>query len=125
MISPSTFLRAAIYRCESAAATPEQRAPFSRLLQDARAFEMTDSAAEVVARLPLYQAPLDTVRTLVAELMVSARRSGQFLMVPGGAAGPQPNYPVQLREAAEHTALAFALLTPLFAYLARANGAAG
>jgi hypothetical protein len=142
MIAPSTFLRAAIFRCESAAA-PDARAGFSRLLQDARAFEMGESAEAVVARLQLHQVPRDTVCTLVAELMVSARRAGQVLVLarlPASAPEPEPATPSrkkpaplpprqdeagQSRQAFEAVELSFALLLPLFAYLARADGAAG
>lgn len=122
MIKPSTFLRAAIFRCESAATTPGARAAFQRLLDDTRSFHLDDSAEAVVARLGFHQVPLDAVRTLASELSTSVEANGQFIMEPA-AAVPAVDYPAKLRQAVQDVASCHALLTPLFAYIAVANGA--
>lgn len=122
MIMPSTFLRATIFRCESAAETPETRAWFQRLLDNARAFHMEDSAEVVVSRLDFRQVPLEAVRKLVAELLVDAERSALFIMTPAEVA-PHADYSAKLRQAVQDVASSHALLTPLLAYIAVANGA--
>mgnify|MGYP003557442197 CR=1 FL=1 len=122
MIKPSTYLRAAIFRCESAAATPDVRAGFQRLLENARSFDMDDSAEVVVSRLDFRQVHIDIVHTLVGELVADAERNGQFIMAPADAA-PAPDYAAKLRQAVQDVSSSHALLTPLFSYIAVAKGA--
>lgn len=83
---------------------------------------MEDSAEVVVSRLDFHHVPLEAVRTLTAELVADAERSSQFIMVPAEAA-PAAEYPAKLRQAVQDVASAHALLTPLLAYIAVANGA--
>lgn len=122
MIMPSTFLRATIFRCESAAATPETRAWFQILLDNARAFQMEDSAEVVVSRLDFRQVPLEAVRTLAAELVADADRNSQFIMMPVEAV-PAADYAAKLRQAVQDVGSSHALLAHLLAYIAVANGA--
>lgn len=122
MIKPSTFLRAAIFRCESAAPNLEAQAAFQRLLEDARAFQFDDSPEVVISRLDFRRVPLDTVRALATELTAVAERSRQFILSPADTT-PPADYPAQLRQAVQDASSAFALLAPLYAFIAVANGA--
>lgn len=122
MIMPSTFLRATIFRCESAAETLEARGWFQRLLDNARVFQMEDSAEVVVSRLDFREVPLEAVRAVAAELVADAERSSRFVMTPAEAV-PAADYPAKLRQAVQDIASAHALLSPLLAYIAVANGA--
>lgn len=122
MISPSTFLRASIFRCESAASTPDERAMFQRLLEDALAFQMDDSAEVVVSRLDFRRVSLEAVRALARELSAGATVNSEFILAPAAAA-PAADYPAQLRQAVQDIASAQSLLAHIFAYIAVANGA--
>jgi hypothetical protein len=122
MIHPSTFLRAAIFRCESNSATVTERTQFQRLMDNARAFTLEDTAEVVVSRLDFRQVALDVVRTLAAELIAGVKTDGKFIMAPAPDA-PSPDYPAQLRQAVQDIASAQALLAPIYAYIAVANGA--